>query len=170
VPGLSSLLLVELLVLADTHLRGGLDLPPMVLEALRRADAVLHAGDVTSARALAELEGTAPTYAVLGNNDLGLDGVLPPDLSIELEGVTIALVHNSGDRQGRPGRLQRRFPSAGVVVFGHSHVPVDECGIGTQLLFNPGSPTQRRAQPVRTFGWLSVADGRVVARRIVPIE
>ena len=161
---------MELLVLADTHLRAGLDLPPAVLDALGRADAVLHAGDVTSAQALGELETAAPTYAVLGNNDLGLVGVLPDELSVELEGVRIALVHNSGDRRGRAPRLHRRFPLAGLVVFGHSHVPVDEAGIGTQLLFNPGSPTQRRAQPVRTFGWVSLADGRVVTRRVVPIE
>jgi putative phosphoesterase len=161
---------VELLVLADTHLRAGLDLPRAVLDALGRADAVLHAGDVTSARALEELQAVAPTFAVLGNNDLGLAGLLPNELSVELAGVRVALVHDSGDRRGRAPRLHRRFPDAALVVFGHSHVPVDEQGIGTQRLFNPGSPTQRRAQPVRTFGWLSLADGQVVARRVVPIE
>jgi predicted phosphodiesterase len=112
----------------------------------------------------------APTFAVLGNNDLGLAGLLPNELSVELAGVRVALVHDSGDRRGRAPRLHRRFPDAALVVFGHSHVPVDEQGIGTQRLFNPGSPTQRRAQPVRTFGWLSLADGQVVARRVVPIE
>jgi hypothetical protein len=161
---------MELLVLADTHLRGGLELPGVVLDALGRADAVLHAGDVTSARALTELGAAAPTYAVLGNNDVGLGGTVPLELSLELEGVAVALVHDSGDRRGRAARLHRRFPDAALVVFGHSHVPVDEPGLGAQHLFNPGSPTQRRAQPKRTYGWISIADGQVRARQIVPIE
>jgi predicted phosphodiesterase len=34
------------------------------------------------------------------------------------------------------------------------------------VLFNPGSPTERRAQPHRTVGTLDLDGGRVVDRRI----
>lgn len=150
-------------MLSDTHLRAGIDaLAGEVLDAVAAADAVLHAGDVTSAEALAGLQALAPTYAVLGNNDTGLVGLLPEQLVVDLEGVTVAMVHDSGARQGRPARLHRRFPGADVVVFGHSHVPVDEVGVDGQILFNPGSPTQRRSQPHRTFGRISLQPGRVV--------
>ncbi len=103
-----------------------------------RADVVLHAGDITSRQALAELEALAETYAVLGNNDHDLQGLLPESRLLELDGVQIAMVHDSGTRAGRPRRLHRRFPEADLVVFGHSHVPVDEVGENEQLLFNPG--------------------------------
>ena len=156
-----------LVVLADTHLRHGTErLPPAVDRALREADAVLHAGDVTSRQALAELQARAPVHAVLGNNDLELRGLLPETLELELAGVPIALVHDSGPRAGRPRRLRRRFPGAELVVFGHSHVPTDEEGLDGQRLFNPGSPTQRRQQPQATFGRLRLAEGRIIEHRI----
>ncbi len=154
-------------MLSDSHLTKGIDgVGAQVLSALSRADVVLHAGDVTSRQALAELEALAPTYAVLGNNDRDLGEVLPESRLLELGGVRIAMVHDSGARAGRPRRLHRRFPDADLVVFGHSHVPVDEVGELGQLLFNPGSPTQRRSQPHRTFGRLRLGGGRVLRREI----
>ncbi len=111
----------------------------------------------------------APTHAVLGNNDHELRGTLGETLVLELGGVEVALVHDSGARTGRAARLRRRFPSADLVVFGHSHVPCDEVGVDGQLLFNPGSPTQRRSQPVATFGELELAGGSVRHRAIRPV-
>jgi len=79
------------------------------------------------------------------------------------------MVHDGGPRVGRAARCARRFPDAHVVVFGHSHIPVNEPGVPGQLLFNPGSPTQRRSQPVRTFGRLLLESGEIRRREIVPL-
>ncbi len=161
------LLLVEVIVLADSHLTRGLGtIGDQVLEAVRHADAVVHAGDVTSRQALEELQRMTKTYAVLGNNDRELAGLLPETLLFELEGVRLALVHDSGPAKGRVTRLHRRFPDADLVIFGHSHVPIDEVGNEGQILFNPGSATQRRSQPHRTFGRLRLEHGGVVHRHI----
>jgi uncharacterized protein len=158
---------VEVLVLADSHLRGGLgSIGDQVLEAVAAADIVLHAGDITSPQALVELQSMAETYAVLGNNDHDLRGTLPESQVVDLEGIRVALVHDSGPSKGRPVRLHRRFPEADLVVFGHSHVPINEVGVHQQVLFNPGSATQRRAQPHRTFGRLRLARGRILERWI----
>jgi hypothetical protein len=157
---------VDVVVLADTHLKGGLELPGALRAALADADVVLHAGDVTSALALEQLCSSVPTHAVLGNNDHALVGALPGSQLVELDGVRVGMVHDSGAARGRAARLKRMFPQADVVVFGHSHVPIDEVGIGGQILFNPGSPTQRRAQPWRTFGRLRIA-GHVVTTRSI---
>lgn len=158
-------------VLADTHCRSAdLDrLPRPVVAAAERADVVLHAGDVVAPGMLDALAGLAPVHAVLGNNDHQLAGTLPETLRLDLGGVPVALVHDAGRRDGRPARLHRRFPWAAIVVYGHSHVPVDEVGLDGQILFNPGSPTQRRAQPRCSYGELELADGRVRRRRIVPV-
>jgi predicted phosphodiesterase len=88
---------------------------------------------------------------------------------VELAGVRIGMIHDSGPSAARAARLRRRFPDTDVVVFGHSHAPVAAVGADGQLLFNPGSPTQRRAQPVCTFGELYLADGEVVEHRIIPV-
>lgn len=161
---------VDLVVVADTHLRAGLGgLPDALIAAFGSCDAIVHAGDIVSPSVLAELERLAPVFAVLGNNDHELVGVLPEELRLELEGVPFAVLHDSGASAGRATRLARRYPDATVVIFGHSHVPIDEEGASGQRLFNPGSPTQRRAQPVTTFGRLRLEKGRVARHEILPL-
>ena len=146
---------LRLLILADTHLRTDLSgLPPEVWDEVEACDAVLHAGDVVTGDLLDALRARRPVHAVLGNNDHELVGELPTSLLLVLAGVRIAMVHDSGPSAGRPGRLKRMFPDADVVIFGHSHLPLDEEGDDGQRLFNPGSAVQRRRQPLRTVGVL----------------
>jgi uncharacterized protein len=161
----------DIVVLSDTHMRPGLNrhLPRSVYAALEHADLILHAGDVVTGELLDELGGYAPTLAVLGNNDGALAGRLPEERLFTVDGLRIAMLHDSGARQGRERRLRRRFPTADLVVFGHSHDPVDAIGLDGQRLFNPGSPTERRRQPEHTFGRLRVDDGRLVEHRIVVV-
>jgi putative phosphoesterase len=163
---------VRAVVLSDTHLRdgGSRRLPDPVAVALRDADVVLHCGDVVERGLLDELATFAPVHAVLGNNDVSLRGSLPERLLVELAGVRVGMVHDSGATKGRAARVRRMFPDCDVVLFGHSHAPVDEEGVDGQRLFNPGSPTQRRRQPHPSFGVLDLADGKVVGHRIVVIR
>jgi predicted phosphodiesterase len=64
--------------------------------------------------------------------------------------------------------MRARFPEADLVVFGHSHIPLDAAA-GTLRIFNPGSPTDRRRQPHGTLGVLHVADGTLVEATIVEV-
>jgi putative phosphoesterase len=159
-------------VLADTHLRPGRDkrLPDAAYDVIRDADLVLHAGDVVTRDLLDELSGFAPVRAVLGNNDLGLTGVLPETDAFDVDGVRVAMIHDAGPRAGRERRMKKRFPDAAVVVFGHSHIPWNDTGIDGQVLFNPGSAIDRRAQPHRTLGVLDLRGGRIRDRRIVELD
>ena len=164
--------MTQVVVLADTHIRPGSPrrLPAAVYEALAEADLVLHAGDVVTRALLEELAGFAPTVAVLGNNDGELVGQLPEERLLTVEGLRIGMVHDSGARKGREGRLRRRFPTADLVVFGHSHIPLDASGLDGQRLFNPGSPTELRSHsPGLGFGRLRVDDGRLVDHRLVEL-
>ncbi|MBW3641487.1 MAG: metallophosphatase family protein [Actinobacteria bacterium] len=162
---------MRVVVLADTHLRRGSPrgLPPVALAELAKADVVLHAGDIVTGDVLEALAATAPTHAVLGNNDTELVGVLPERLVLELAGVKVGMVHDSGPRKGREARLRRNFPDADLVVFGHSHIPWNAPGVDGQWLLNPGSPTQRRSQPRPTIATLELADGRIDHPRIIPV-
>lgn len=163
---------MKVVVLSDTHIRpgGSRRLPDAVYAALAEADVVLHAGDVLTREVLDELSGFAPVHAVLGNNDDGiLAGMLPETLTVELGGVRIGMIHDSGPSDGRPGRMRRRFPDADVVVYGHSHIPYCGDGLEGQVLFNPGSPTDRRSQPHHTFGVLELAGGSIRSAEIVEI-
>jgi putative phosphoesterase len=158
------------LLLSDTHLRPGrLTLPERLLPLLDEVDVILHAGDVIDPVVLERLGAHAPVHAVLGNNDVDLVGALPERLDLDLDGVAVSMVHDSGAAVGRARRLHRWFPHADLVVFGHSHLPWDEAGEGGQRLFNPGSPTERRRAPTRTCGLLEADDGRLATLRLVDL-
>jgi hypothetical protein len=159
-------------LLSDTHApRFWKGCPPGVARALDGVDAILHAGDVCTAGVLDELARFAPVHAVLGNND-GADVAAwgaPERLEIDLAGLPVAMLHDSGPAKGRGARLRRMFPAARLVVFGHSHIPWDETYDG-QRAVNPGSPTDKRRQPHPTMGELTVIDGEVRDLRIFPVE
>ncbi|MEV8438286.1 metallophosphoesterase family protein [Actinosynnema sp. NPDC051121] len=162
---------MRVVVLSDTHApRRWKSCPPEVAEHLRHADVILHAGDVCVAAVLDELAQYAPVTAVRGNND-GPDVAewgAPETVELDLAGLRVAMVHDSGQATGRTARMRRRFPDADLVVFGHSHIPMDVTGDGVRV-FNPGSPTDRRRQPHGTVGLLDVEDGGLVSARIVPV-
>ena len=159
-------------MLADTHApRRWRRCPPAVAGHLRAADLILHAGDVCTAGVLDELADYAPVRAVRGNND-GPDVAAwgaPEILELDLAGLAVAMVHDSGSAAGRCARLRRRFPAARLVIFGHSHIPLDQTGSGIRI-FNPGSPTDRRRQPQATIGLLRIDDGLLIEARIVPVD
>lgn len=163
---------MKIVAISDTHApRRWKSCPPRVAEHLRRADLILHAGDVCIASVLDELSEYAPVHAVLGNND-GPDVAAwgaPETLSLDLDGLRVGMIHDSGASAGRLRRMRRRFPDAGLVVFGHSHIPLDESADGLRI-FNPGSPTDRRRQPHGTIGLLTVAGGRLAQARILPVS
>jgi uncharacterized protein len=158
-------------VLSDTHSpRRWAQCPPVVARALNGADAILHAGDVCTAATLEELSTWAPVHAVLGNND-GPDVAewgAPATLELDLDGLRVAMIHDAGPSTGRARRLRRLFPNAELVVFGHSHIPLDETHDGQRML-NPGSPTDRRRQSHGTMAELIVERGRLRSARIFPV-
>ncbi|MFB4313770.1 metallophosphoesterase family protein [Actinomadura sp. 21ATH] len=164
---------MRVVAISDTHApRRWKSCPPAVAAHLDGADLILHAGDACTAGVLAELAEYAPVRAVLGNND-GPDVAAwgaPETLELDLDGLPAAMIHDSGQAKGRLARMRRRFPAAALVVFGHSHIPLDESDEALGLrIFNPGSPTDRRRQPHGTIGLLDIRDGRLVNAEIVPV-
>lgn len=162
---------MKVAVLADTHgPRRWRSCPPAVAALLDGVDLILHAGDVCTPAVLDELAVFAPVKVVCGNND-GADVVAwgaPETLELELDGLRVAMIHDSGAATGRAARMRRRFPTADLVVFGHSHIPMDDAS-GPVRIFNPGSPTDRRRQPHGTVGLLEITDGSLTDARIVPV-
>jgi hypothetical protein len=164
--------MMRVVVLSDTHApRRWKACPPAVASQLRDADLILHAGDVCTAAVLDELAQYAPVTAVVGNND-GPDVAAwgaAETAALAPEGLPVAMIHDSGTASGRLPRLRARFPEAQLVVFGHSHIPLDVAD-GALRIFNPGSPTDRRRQPHGTLGVLHVADGALIETRIVEVS
>ena len=158
---------MRIAVLSDTHLRAGKPLPRFVWEQLTQIDMILHAGDLTNMGLLEELSCIAPVRAVRGNCD-GWDVSLPDRDVIECEAFRIGLIHgDSGKGKSTAERAYSAFTdtSVDVIVFGHSHTPFMEWRDGT-LLFNPGSPTDKRREPQYSFVLLEIQQGQIKARHL----
>ena len=162
----------SVVLLADTHLpKRAKVLPPEVWAAVDAVDVVFHAGDWVDLATVEALEARARRLvAVWGNNDgPELRERMPETARLELEGLRIAMTHETGSAAGRETRMDARFPDADLLVFGHSHIPWQSTTPRGLLLLNPGSPTDRRRQPHRTFMTLTLDRGAVHDVTVVPI-
>ncbi|HWF74636.1 MAG TPA: metallophosphoesterase family protein [Solirubrobacteraceae bacterium] len=141
-------------IISDTHIpKRAKALPGSCREHLRAADLIVHAGDLITMPVLEELRGYGEVVAVQGNaDDDVVQEALPEHLELDLAGRRVVVIHNSGPRFGRVGRLRRRYPGADAVIFGHSHIPLHETDTDGFQLFNPGSATDKRRQPKHTMG------------------
>ncbi|GAC1331864.1 MAG: YfcE family phosphodiesterase [Mycobacteriales bacterium] len=156
---------MRLVIIADTHLpRRARDLPVELWSAIEAADVVIHAGDWVESGLLDALEARAQrVVSVYGNNDgPDLRARLPEIARVDLEGLRLAVVHETGPAAGREARCGVRFPLTDVLIFGHSHIPWDTVDRATGLrLLNPGSPTDRRRQPACTYLSAVAVGGRL---------
>jgi putative phosphoesterase len=153
---------LRLVFVADTHVpKRARALPEQVWAAVDDADVVFHAGDWVSTDLLDEFERRSTRLiGVYGNNDGdALRRRLPETATVTLDGVRFSMIHETGQAKGREQRCEALFPDADVLVFGHSHIPWDTVAPGGLRLLNPGSPTDRRRQPVCTYMTAVVANG-----------
>lgn len=168
-----------LLLISDTHVPArGKRLPDQVWRAVDEADVVVHAGDWVDVATLDALEARAARLVgVYGNNDgAALRARLPEVARFELEGLRFGVVHETGAATGRELRTDAAYagpgdggPDLDVLVFGHSHIPWDTVTPRGIRLLNPGSPTDRRRQPMCTM-MTAIADaGELRAVSLVPV-
>lgn len=145
-------------VISDTHIPHFKRLPEAVWEHFADVELIIHAGDLSVLSVLTELEALAPVVAVQGNieqEEVVLK--LPIKREALVGGCRIGIVHILGTSATHARMAKLEFPNAHCVVFGHSHIPYNEEHDG-QLLFNPGSATDRRRQPTCSIGMLYVDD------------
>jgi len=153
---------LRLLLLADTHLpKRARDLPAEVWAVVDRADVVLHAGDWVDMTTLDRLEQrSGRLVGVAGNNDgPELHARLGEVARVVLDGVRIAVVHETGQSTGRDERMALAYPDVDVLLFGHSHIPWDTTASTGLRLLNPGSPTDRRRQPACSYMTATIERG-----------
>lgn len=158
-------------VVSDTHMpRMAKALPRALVAGLQkhRIDVLVHCGDIVSENVLPLFENIAPLQAVAGNND--------PDSIVQRFGrkrilhfgsIRIGVVHGDGAKTGlkTPEHAYRQFEGEGVlaVLFGHSHIPYHGMRSGV-ILFNPGSPTDKRMNPRYSYGIVRIEGASIDAR------
>ena len=153
-------------VLSDTH---G-ELHPRVVPLFREAgvELILHAGDVGAYGVIEQLSGLAPVSAVAGNVDVeGEVALLPKELSLQLEGLSVYMTHIGGKPGSWLPRLPRPLP--GVAICGHSHIPLLE-RVGGTLFLNPGAAgTRPRFKIPLSAALLRLGGGRAEAE-LIPLQ
>ncbi len=156
-------------VLSDTHIpKRAKKLPLTVLEILGRTDHIIHAGDIITLDVIETLKKLAPVTAVAGNAD-------PPEIRqmlgekkiITLGGFDFGIFHGHGQKGKTVKRAFDCFRDERVdcVIFGHSHNPFCSYENGV-LLFNPGSPTDKRRNKNYSIGMIEI-NGKEITPRIL---
>ena len=165
---------MKLVLLADTHVpKRARDLPAQLWAAIESADVVVHAGDWVDVGLLDAIERRARRLVgVVGNNDgPDLCARLPETARVDLDGLRVTVVHETGGRQNRERRMDALYAAdTDVLVFGHSHIPWDTHTPGGMRLLNPGSPTDRRRQPVATYMTAEISAGALRDVTLVPVR
>jgi hypothetical protein len=153
-------------IIADTH---GL-LRPEVFTLFEGVDRILHAGDIGAPDLLAELEEIAPVTAVWGNTDgLDLRGRIPEVVETRIEGFDFLLVHGHQLGVPSPEKLNRAWPAAEIIVFGHTHKPLLTVVDQVVTVMNPGGAGPRRFELPPSVGIMELEPGIPPRARLVPL-
>lgn len=145
-------------VISDTHIpNAARELPRSIYEHFKGVDLIVHAGDFVDLKVLEDLKSIqSRVIAVHGNMDpQEVRKCLPAKQVIEIDGFHLGLIHGSGAPSGLVDAVKREFEDVDVIVFGHSHSPLNEVKDGV-LFFNPGSPTDKVFAPCNSVGILYV--------------
>lgn len=152
---------MKVVIVSDTHIPvRAKKLPEALTVMCQDADFIVHAGDWQEMNVFHELSAYAETDGVAGNVD-------PWDIAekfghkkiFTFGNVTVGVVHGDGGRKSTEQQAIDTFKDekVDIIVFGHSHIPLMRESEGV-MLFNPGSPTDKRRQPHYSFGVLEIED------------
>lgn len=152
-------------IISDTHSN---PIPKQVLEAFKKVDFIIHAGDFCDEETLKVLKNIKEVKGVWGNMDPAkLRKIFPAKQLIPCGKFTIGLYHGEGPGLKVLERVKQEFKKdkVDVVVFGHSHQPFNE-KIDGVLYFNPGSPNDTISAPCCSYGILEVTEKSITGKII----
>lgn len=125
-------------ILSDTHVSSFAELPDKILTTLAEVDMIIHTGDFTTKNVLDGLKQLREVSAVCGNMDSNeVKQSLPEKKVFTASGRRLGVTHGWGSPHGIEDRVSSLFSNVDIIVFGHSHQPVNEVIHGI-LFFNPG--------------------------------
>ncbi|MDD5428798.1 MAG: metallophosphoesterase family protein [Candidatus Omnitrophica bacterium] len=153
---------MKILVISDTHIpRSAHDLPDAIYKEIENVDMIVHAGDFVEKEVYDKLKSLRELKAVCGNMDSGeLGRILKNKEVFEVEKFKIGLIHGYGAPANLVETVKSEFKDADVIIFGHSHSPMNE-ERGGILFFNPGSPTDKIFARNNTYGILEITPKKI---------
>lgn len=152
---------MKIVVISDTHMpKKAKRLPKKLVSDLIDCDYIIHAGDWQTAEVYNELQQYSNVIGVTGNVDGSeLKSILNTKEILKAGDFKIGIVHGHGNGKTTEKRALEAFATDNVdcIVYGHSHIPVSKEVDGI-LIFNPGSPTDKRRQQEFSYGILTVGE------------
>jgi uncharacterized protein len=152
---------MKLVVLSDTHIpKRAKALPDRLIKELKDVELIIHAGDWQTLQAYQELKSFGKVMGVYGNVDgPEIQELFSEKILLEANGYKIGVTHGHGKGKTTEKRALQAFYGENVdcIIFGHSHIPVKRYQ-GSVLLFNPGSPTDKRRQEKYSFGVIHIGE------------
>ena len=153
-------------IISDTH---GM-LRPEVFAIFSGVDLIIHAGDVGPISIITELEAIAPVLAVYGNTDgFEVRHRCPEKIETRLDGFDFVVLHGHQLGYPEPRELQQRFPTAEVIIFGHTHRPLLETVDLVVTVMNPGGAGAERHGLLPSVGIMELEPGIPPRARLIPI-
>ncbi len=146
-------------VVSDTHSQ---EIPQQLIKDFADVDLIVHAGDFCSKNVYDSFTKMKTLKAVYGNMDeADLCRKLPQKNIFECGGLRIGVYHGEGPAKRVIDFVREEFKDdkVDVVIFGHSHHPLNEI-IDNVLYFNPGSPNDKVHAPYCSYGMLEIKDGK----------
>ena len=151
----------KILLLSDTH--GHMD--AHILEYVRQADEVWHAGDIGDFSVTDALKKSKPLRAVYGNIDGSeIRTEFPEQLFFKCEQVPVYMKHIGG----RPGRYSKGISEIlldkkpKLFVCGHSHILKVQFDKKYQTLYlNPGAVGKKGFHKIRTMLRFTLVKGEI---------
>ncbi|WP_078553455.1 metallophosphoesterase family protein [Bacillus alkalicellulosilyticus] len=152
---------MKIVVIGDTHIPKRAKIFPTKLEKdLIHADLIIHTGDWQTIEVYEELNNLGNVIGVFGNVDSDeLVARLPERVILPIGDFTLGIIHGHGTKGTTQKRALAAFSDEKVdcILFGHSHIPTHTYH-NHILLFNPGSPTDKRRQSHFSYGILDITD------------
>lgn len=160
---------MKIVVLSDTHLpKKKMRLPKRLTDEIKDADLIIHAGDWSTMEVYNQLQTFAKVEGVYGNvdHDLIMEK-LPEKIIIDVNDYRIGVTHGHGKGKTTEKRAIEAFNGEKVdcIIYGHSHIPIKKYE-NDILIFNPGSPTDKRRQEKYSFGVLYLRESTMEADHI----
>jgi len=165
----------ELLIglISDTHIPDRTsEIPLNVINDFKNknVDYIFHMGDWSSIEIynyFIETFGKNKVFGVLGNMDLDakLKKFLPEQQEFELYGHKIFMTHGTGGPNIIIKRLNKNYNlfKYDLIIFGHTHHPVNEMWRDGKLYVNPGTttPLDGKLTVERSYGFLKISQNNI---------
>lgn len=155
-------------VISDTHLIDVTDKFKKIFDKyLSSCDMILHAGDFVGIDLLKFLTGFN-FHGVAGNMDFAeVRQLLPEKKIVNADNFRIGLIHGWGAPWGIEDKLIKEFSDVHCIVYGHTHQARNGEKNGI-IMFNPGTPVDKRFTDVLTVGIITVEDS--IKGEIIRVE